>query len=220
MQRRLVVSAMSALVLGLGAFSQAYAFQEGQDWVKLEHPMENAQGTLIKLWSYACPFCYKFDVGVDPQVMPRIEKEAGLKFKPVHLESKGDYGRVASEVLAGLELDDEAHGRPIESSDSLFKKAKNAWYVAYHKKQERWSAGEKAFLQTAADATGLSTEKLLEMGRTPEAQALADEWKKSYEVAKIQGVPAYVVNGKYLIMTKSIRGFDGFVDLVKELAKK
>ena len=43
------------------------------------------------------------------------------------------------------------------------------------------------------------------------------EWKTSYDVAKIQGIPAYVVNGKYLIMTKSIRNFDGMVNLVKEL---
>ena len=42
----------------------------------------------------------------------------------------------------------------------------------------------------------------------------------TYPVAKIQGIPAYVVNGKYLIMTKSIRNFDGMVALVKELAAK
>ena len=50
--------------------------------------------------------------------------------------------------------------------------------------------------------------------------ALADSWKVTYPVAKIQGIPAYVVNGKYLIMTKSIRNFDGMVALVKELAAK
>ena len=46
---------------------------------------------------------------------------------------------------------------------------------------------------------------------------MCDEWKLSYDVAKIQGIPAYVVNGKYLIMTKSIRSLDGMVELVKEL---
>ena len=48
-------------------------------------------------------------------------------------------------------------------------------------------------------------------------KALCAEWNTSYDVAKIQGIPAYVVNGKYLIMTKSIRNFDGMVNLVKEL---
>ena len=48
--------------------------------------------------------------------------------------------------------------------------------------------------------------------------ALVKAWADStYDVAKIQGVPAFVVNGKYLIMTKSIRSLDGMVELVKEL---
>ena len=50
-------------------------------------------------------------------------------------------------------------------------------------------------------------------------QKLADYWKPCYDVAKIQGVPAYVVNGKYLIMTKSIRNVKGMVDLITELSK-
>lgn len=52
-------------------------------------------------------------------------------------------------------------------------------------------------------------------------QKTLGEWKASaYDVAKIQGVPAYVVNGKYLIMTKSIKSVDSMADLVKELAAK
>ena len=49
---------------------------------------------------------------------------------------------------------------------------------------------------------------------------LADEWKGLIDVAKIQGIPGYVVNGRYLVMTKAIRGVDYFVDLVNELAQK
>ena len=49
---------------------------------------------------------------------------------------------------------------------------------------------------------------------------MADSWKPCYDVAKIQGIPAYVVNGKYLIMTKGIRSVQGFVDLIAELSKK
>ena len=28
--------------------------------------------TLIKVFSYDCPFCFKYDAGVDPKVTPRI----------------------------------------------------------------------------------------------------------------------------------------------------
>ena len=187
MQRRTLVAAAAAFGLTSTALS-AFAAEKGTQYVVLDKPLPNAEGTLIKVFSYDCPFCYKYDVGVDPRVLPRIEKEVGLKFKPIHLETKGTYGRCASVFLAMCMLRDEKAGVSIEDKNSLFKKAKDAIYNAYHRKQERWTAGESAFLKTMTDATGLT------------------------------GIPAYVVNGKYLIMTKSIRNFDGMVSLVKELA--
>lgn len=39
--------------------------------------------------------------------------------------------------------------------------------------------------------------------KDPAVQETLEKWKAAYDVAKIQGVPAYVVNGKYLIYTKT-----------------
>ena len=207
------------MALGLTLFAAtAMAATEGTDYVKLEKPYAYGEGKLTKVFSYDCPFCFKYDVGVDPKVLPRIEKETGLVFNPVHLETKGKYGRVASEFLAMCMLKDKAAGVSIESKDSLFKKAKDAVYKAYHKKGERWTAGEAAFLKTLTDATGISADEFNKAKGDEVVKKLCDEWKASYDIAKIQGIPAYVVNGKYLIMTKSIRGLDGMVNLVKELS--
>ena len=217
MLRRTLLSAAASAALICSVSAPAFAGTLGTDYVVLDTPLSNAQGTLIKVFSYDCPFCFKYDVGVDPKVMPRIEKEVGLKFKPMHLETKGKYGRQASVFLAMCMLRDEKAGVSIEDKNSLFKKAKDAVYQAYHKKQERWTSGEAAFLKTMTDATGLTTADYEKAKADPAVTALADSWKETYPVAKIQGIPAYVVNGKYLIMTKSIRNFDGMVKLVKEL---
>lgn len=220
MLRRTLLSAAASAALICSVSAPAFAGTLGTDYIVLDTPLSNAQGTLIKVFSYDCPFCFKYDVGVDPKVMPRIEKEVGLKFKPMHLETKGKYGRQASVFLAMCMLRDEKAGVSIEDKNSLFKKAKDAIYQAYHKKQERWTSGEAAFLKTMTDATGLTTADYEKAKADPAVTALADSWKETYPVAKIQGIPAYVVNGKYLIMTKSIRNFDGMVALVKELAAK
>ena len=220
MLRRTLLSAAASAALICSVSAPAFAGTLGTDYIVLDTPLSNAQGTLIKVFSYDCPFCFKYDVGVDPKVMPRIEKEVGLKFKPMHLETKGKYGRQASVFLAMCMLRDEKAGVSIEDKNSLFKKAKDAVYQAYHKKQERWTSGEAAFLKTMTDATGLTTADYEKAKADPTVTALADSWKETYPVAKIQGIPAYVVNGKYLIMTKSIRNFDGMVALVKELAAK
>jgi len=184
----------------------------------LDNPLPVPQGTLVKVFSYDCPFCFRYDIGVDPKVLPRIEKEAGLKFMPMHLETKGQYGRAASEFLAMCMLRDEKAGISVEDKASTFKKAKDAVYLAYHRKNERWTSGEAAFIKTMADASGISAEEFEKVRKSPEVAKLADSWKVTYPVAKIQGIPAYVVNGKYLIMTKSIQSLNGMVDLVKELA--
>ena len=78
-----------------GAIS-ASAFSEGEDYVKLEKPLSVGQNTLVKIFSYACPFCYKYDKSVTPKV---VEKIPGLKYEPFHLKTKGDYGELCSKVF-------------------------------------------------------------------------------------------------------------------------
>ena len=215
MQRRtLMVATLAAALAPLSAF----AATAGTDYVVLDKPLPNAQGTIIKVFSYDCPFCFKYDTGVDPRAMPRIEKEVGLKFTPMHLETKGQYGRAASEFFAMCMLRDAKAGVSIEDKASLFKKAKDAAYYAYHRKSERWTAGEAAFVKTLSDATGISSEEFAKERKSAPVVKLADSWKLTYPVGKIQGIPAYVVNGKYLLMTKNIKSLDGMVATVKELA--
>jgi thiol:disulfide interchange protein DsbA len=209
----------AAAALGtLVTVGAARAATEGTDYVVLDKPIPNAQGTLIKVFSYDCPFCYKYDKTVTPQVIGKLPKS--IAFRPFHLKTKGKYGLQASELFATLMLRDLAAGTGINADGSQFKKAKMAYYAAYHDKKERWDAGGEAFLKTGLDAAGLSTADLAAAKVRPEAQKLLAEWEASYEVAKIQGVPAFVVNGKYLILTKSIQSIDSMVETIVELSKK
>ncbi|MBP9643831.1 MAG: thiol:disulfide interchange protein DsbA/DsbL [Budvicia sp.] len=196
----------------------ASAFTEGTDYMVLEKPIPNAEKTLIKVFSYDCPFCYKYDKSVTG---PVVEKVKGIvTFEPYHLETKGKYGKLASELFAILIFKDQAAGVPLIDEKSLFKKAKFAYYNAYHDKKERWDGGADDFLKTGLDAVGMTKAQFDEAVKDPKVQAIYEQWKASYDVAKIQGVPAYVVNGKYLIYTKNIKSIDSLADLVKELAGK
>ncbi|WP_169755049.1 thiol:disulfide interchange protein DsbA/DsbL [Campylobacter curvus] len=197
----------------------ASAFTEGEDYVKLEKPLDVPQNTLVKVFSYACPFCYKYDKTVTPKVMQKVQ---GLKYVPFHLKKKGDYGEAASKVFAVLITMDEAKGVSLFDENSLFKKAKFAYYKAYHDKKERWNDGkdEAAFLKTGLEAAGVSEADYQKELENPKVKELLSKWDAAYEVAKIQGVPAFVVNGKYLIYTKSISSIDGMAALIEELLKK
>lgn len=193
------------LTAALAVSFTASAFTEGTDYMVLEKPIPNADKTLIKVFSYACPFCYKYDKAVTGPVSEKVKDI--VAFTPFHLETKGEYGKQASEVFAVLINKDKAAGISLFDANSQFKKAKFAYYAAYHDKKERWSDGkDPADFETAL--------------KEPAVQETLEKWKASYDVAKIQGVPAYVVNGKYLIYTKSIKSIDAMADLIRELASK
>ncbi|MCI5849974.1 MAG: thiol:disulfide interchange protein [Sutterellaceae bacterium] len=220
MQRRSFISLAAAAFAAASLPHAALAadFKEGTDYVKLAKPLADAEGKLVKVFSYDCPFCFRYDIGVDPKALPQIEK-AGLKFEPRHLETKGKYGRCASEFFAMCILKDRKAGKGYESKDGLFKKAKDAVYFAYHRKSERWTKGEAVFIETLTKATGISADEFAKERKTAAVKALADSWKPTYDVAKIQGIPAYVVNGKWLVKTASIQSIDGFVALCAKLQK-
>lgn len=218
MQRRTLFSAALAASAAFSFPALADDFKEGTDYVRLSKPLPSRKNNVIKIFSYDCPFCFRYDIGVDPKAVPMIEK-AGLTFEPRHLETKGKYGRTASEFFAMCILKDEKAGRSIEAKDSLFKKAKDAVYFAYHRKGERWTKAPSLILDTLCGATGISAAEFDKERKTAAVQNLANSWKSVYDVAKIQGIPAYVVNGKWLIMTKNIRSIDGFVALIQKLSK-
>ena len=68
-----------------GAISAA-AFTEGEDYVKLQKPLPVEQNTLVKVFSYACPFCYKYDKTVTPKV---VEKIFRFKIRAVSSKNQG-----------------------------------------------------------------------------------------------------------------------------------
>ena len=210
-----VLAGLGAAVLSI-AVANAAPLKEGTDYTTLKNPLPNAKNTVIEVYSYACPFCFKYSKFI-PQIASSLPK--GAVFKPYHLEQKGDYGKIASELFAVLIVKDQAAGVDILSDKSAFHKAEEAYFNEYHKKNNRWGGGKNpdAFLQTGLDAAGISKAEFEAGLKDEKVQALLKEWEASYEIASVQGVPAFVVNGKYLIYTKSIASLDDLQDKIKTL---
>lgn len=217
--KSLVVLAM------LTGISASAAVVEGTDYVKLEKPIANAEGTVIKVFSYDCPFCYKYDKAVTKPVMKKVPE---MKFVPYHLATKGVFGKYGSEILAVMIAKDQAAGIDLLDDNSNFKKAKFALYKAYHDKKEKWGndaskpENVEAFYKTALEPVGMTKADVNAAVKDQKIQDILNKWgmdqnSDSYMVAKIQGVPAFVVDGKYLIYTKSIKGIDQMANTIKEL---
>ena len=206
-----------ATVVSMTFAMPALAFTEGTDYVKLDQPLPNAEGKVTKLFSYDCPFCYKYAKAVDKIVMSKVPE---LTFEPMHLRTKGKYGIEGSKLMAVALVADETTGLKPLDAKSNFHKVEMALYKAYHDKKQRWNEGADAFLKTGLDAIGMERVDFDKACDDPKVKTLIEYWEAAYPIAKMQGVPAYVVDGKYLIMTKSITSIDGMVNLMKELASK
>lgn len=132
----------------------ASAFTEGTDYMVLEKPIPNADKTLIKVFSYACPFCYKYDKAVTGPVSDKVADL--VTFTPFHLETKGEYGKQASEVFAVLIAKDKAAGISLFDAKSQFKK--------------RSSPGTRlTMIRKSAGQMGKIRQHLLKPGWTPQA---------------------------------------------------
>jgi len=216
-----ILASVLSLVLVFCAFSQpVYAApQEGVDYVTLAKPIPNMGNTVIKVFRYDCPFCYKYDKHVMPNIVKVLAKD-GIKFTVWHLNANARYGSQASELFAALISKDSKAGLGLFDDRASFKKAQFAYYKAYHDDRERWDKGADAFLKTGLDAAGITSAEFQKLRKEPATQARLKDWDGAYEIAKVQGVPAFVVKGRYLLYTKNIGSMNDMVAKIKELMAK
>lgn len=142
----------------------------------LQKPVDAPKDSVIKIFSYACPFCYKYDKTVTQKAI----SQSGAKYLPWHLKTKGSYGEVASKVFAALIAIDIQNGVDLFSDDSKFKKAKIAYYRAYHDKKERFNDGkdEGGFVKFGLDAAGVSAQEYEKALLSPEAKELLKQLER------------------------------------------
>ena len=206
---------VAVCLLGIGA----NALEEGTDYQVLEKPLNVPKDSVVKVFSYECPHCYKFDKTVTPKLFSELD---GVKFIPYHLKTKGKLGETASKIFAAMIALDEANDVSLLSDKSKFKKAKFAVYNAIHDKNDDFNGGkDKArFIKTAISAAGVSEADYDKALASRRAQEILKTWDESYDVAKVQGVPAYVVSGKYLLNAQALGSIDAMAAAIKELSAR
>ena len=211
---------ISKILAALAIFTaSAFAFSEGSDYLRLEKPLNVPKDSVVKVFSYECVHCYKFDRSVTPKLFSELD---GVKFIPYHLKTKGKLGETASKIFAAMIVLDEASDVSLLSDKSKFKKAKFAVYNAVHDKNDDFKDGkDKArFIKTAISAAGVSEADYDKALASRRAQEILKTWDESYDVAKVQGVPAYVVSGKYLLNAQALGSIDAMAAAVKELSAR
>ena len=81
--KMLILSAFFALNLS--------ALTEGVEYQTLAKPLNVPKNSVVKVFSYDCPHCYKFDRTITRKLMSQLD---GVKFIPYHLSTKGKLLRI------------------------------------------------------------------------------------------------------------------------------
>ena len=166
----------------------------------------NAPNSVIKIYSINCPFCYKYENAGIPnhEILPD-----GIEMDQFHITSKPPFGLEKSQALAIA----------LVKSEADFKKVKAAYYDMYHVKKKKFTSSDET-IALALPLLKMSKNEFLNASHKPDVKSLIKKWDQGNEVAKIQGIPAITVNGKYLINTKSITSMDMLKSLISDLSQK
>ena len=161
---------------------------------------------------------------VNHKVVMRLMKEENLtcKVKRSRYNSyKGEAGESKSNIIK-RNFKAATANKKWATDVTEFKAAGKKLYLKDREIKNLIGIGE-SILYLIRDSSGvrrgdrISAEDFAQARRQQDVQALCDEWKSWYDAAKRQGIPAYVVNGKYLLLTANLRGVDQMAELIDEL---
>ncbi|GLS90415.1 thiol:disulfide interchange protein [Psychromonas marina] len=194
-----VFAALILLPLSL----QAADFKEGTHY---EVVKQNATSTpqVLEFFSFYCPHCFKFE-----PLMAQLEAKLGddVEIKKNHVNFLGkEMGPQLTQAYAAAEL--------LKVED----KVASLIFDQIHT-QRKAINGEAGVLAIFEKAGIPEVEAKGALASFP-ATGIASQMKRNTETFQIRGVPSLIVNGKYQVITNSVKSTDEFIELVSYLTKK
>jgi len=208
MKRFLFVIALAFAAAGPAAHAQT--FTEGVDYTVLSTPIgtdNTAQIEVVEMFWYGCPHCYEFEPLVERWVKA-LPKDVAFKRIPAPLNRNWETAARVYYTLESMGLLEKLHG-PL--------------FDAIHKDRLRIT-NERALLEWLG-GKGVDTKKF---SATSRSFAVESKLKRAHQVTQasgIEGVPALMVNGKYVVPGMTATRMLAIADMLiarsrEEMAKK
>ncbi|MCL2915119.1 thiol:disulfide interchange protein DsbA/DsbL [Shewanella corallii] len=195
-----------ALCFAALAFNTVSAeFQEGTHYRTIHAGPASEEHQLTEFFSYFCGHCYRYYSQQLPELKKSLPKE--VEFKPSHVGGLGGaMGQELSRAFAIAEL----LGKQAEVDEQLFS--------AIHRDKKRLSSRQD--IKQLMVKAGIPANKFDSLVDSFMVNTKVAQMNKDTEKAEIRGVPAFVVNDKYLINTSVVSDPDTVVSLINYLNQK
>ena len=183
---------------------QAANFKEGVHYTKIAQQPTDAGDNVevLEFFWYGCPHCYSFE--------PYLSAWEKSKAKNV------TFTRVPAVFRPEWEV--QARSYYALSNMGKVEEIHNAIFTAMHKDKKRLE--KKAALVNFIVKHGVDRETFLKEYDSFAVNRMVQKAKKKQKAFQIQGVPAVIINGKYMTSGKMAGSYDNMVKIIDHLADK
>ena len=192
-----------AAMLMMPMVHAAPEFKEGVNYDVVKQT-GSAQPEVMEFFSYFCPHCYKFEPIVD-DLQKSLPEGVTLKKNPVAFLGR-EMGPELQRAYAVANL--------LKAEDKLTPAIFDAIHVKRQVPQSRNDV-EKIFADN-----GVPAEEFTGAVDSFAVSGMVAQFDCNTETYNVRGVPAFLVNGKYMVKIESITSQEQFNQLVKFLLAK
>lgn len=203
----------SALFIGT-LFAQN--LKEGDDYIVLSDPIKNMDNSVIELFNVGCPHCAYFNDKI-PTLLEFLPDN--VSFYPYHLSTGAKFHNEFSDLVAVSLIKDAKDGLNTKSKSSNFKKLVDFYFKTIHKDKKGW-ASENDFVNDGVNVLNISKDEYNKILKEKDTQNLLKNWNSAMKYAELQGVPSFIVNGKYMIVTRNISSIEDLIFKIDYLLSK
>jgi len=205
--KRLIALLFAGLISSLAASSPSLAAepQAGRDFKPINPPLATAKGKIevIEFFSYGCPHCSDFHPLVS-QWAAKLPKDVSFRRVPVSF-NRPEWARLSRIYFA------------LEATGDLAK-FDAAVFIAIHEQRVNFKNDETVI--SWATSKGIDGKKFGDALTGFSMQSKVQRADQEAVAAKISGVPALAVDGKYLINNEAAGTFEELLKLTDSVIAK
>jgi thiol:disulfide interchange protein DsbA len=206
--RLIAISAFSIAALGSVATAQMDKYVAGRDYLELAvnakvEPNSEKSGEVVEFFSYGCPHCNSFE--------PIVQKwEKTMPADVNFIRSPVSFGRQAWALLS--------YAKHIASKLGVEEKMHHEMFKAVH--EAKLQIQDLDSIKSVFTSAGVAPEDFDAAAKSIQVKADFQKSEKNAINYKISGVPAIVVNGKYLVSSSNVKSYEEIFKVVDFLLSK
>ncbi|MFA0413782.1 thiol:disulfide interchange protein DsbA/DsbL [Vibrio renipiscarius] len=194
------IFALFASLLMAFSVHAAPTFTEGSDYTVIDQP-KSAQPTVTEYFSFYCPHCYKFE-SIITNLKPALASDVTLE--KVHVGFMG--GEMAQSMVKAYATMTE-----LQVEDVMVPAMFERIHVL------RKAPQSDAEIRQLFIDNGISAQAFDAAFNGKAVEALLQQYEEKFTNSTLRGVPAVVVNNKYIVVASNIKSYDEYNQLVNYL---